>query len=100
MRRGRRQARYLRRCTVIVVVARSVLAPVFRRVTLRRQRPDSGYPCRLDRSIGDSDYVLSRTQTITVPQANGLAIGLVIVGVVGLGIAWALRASWLARLGS
>jgi hypothetical protein len=49
---------------------------------------DSGYPCKIDRSSGNTDFVLSRTSTISVPLtkplAIGLAIGLVLLG----GFAW------------
>lgn len=48
---------------------------------------DSGYPCRIDRSSGASDYVLSQTTTISVPFAGGLAVVLVVAGVGGLLVA-------------
>lgn len=47
---------------------------------------DSGYPCRIEHSGGTSEYAFSRTTTITVPRARQLAIGLLIVGVVGVAI--------------
>ena len=47
---------------------------------------DSGYPCRIDRSSGDSEYLFSRTRKITVPHGDGLAIGLVIARVIVLGL--------------
>ena len=45
---------------------------------------DSGYPCRIARSSGKTEYAFSRTTTITVPRARQLTIGLIIVGVVGV----------------
>ena len=47
---------------------------------------DSGYPCRIDRSSGKTEYAFSKTTTITVPYARQLMIGLLIVGVVGVAI--------------
>ena len=32
---------------------------------------DSGYPCKIDRSSGATEFVLSRGTTITVPRAAG-----------------------------
>lgn len=47
---------------------------------------DSGYPCRIDHSGGESEYAFSRTTTITVPRAQQLAVGLLIIGVVGVAV--------------
>jgi hypothetical protein len=47
---------------------------------------DSGYPCRIDRSSGKTEYAFSKTTTVTVPYARQLTIGLLIVGVVGVAI--------------
>jgi hypothetical protein len=47
---------------------------------------DSGYPCRIGHSGGTSEYAFSRTTTITVPRARQLAVGLLIIGVVGVAI--------------
>jgi hypothetical protein len=45
---------------------------------------DSGYPCRLDRSSGASEYLLSKDLKIPVPFGNVLAFGLTIIGAGGL----------------
>ena len=44
----------------------------------------SGYPCRIDRSGGASDYHLNRARTVSVPYGDELAAGLLVVGVVRL----------------
>lgn len=46
---------------------------------------DSGYPCKIDRSSGMTDFVLSRSTTVSVPLSAWLGIGLVVVGGVMLG---------------
>ena len=45
---------------------------------------DSGYPCRLDRSSGTSEYLFNNDLKIPVPFGNVLAFGLTIVGAGGL----------------
>lgn len=45
---------------------------------------DSGYPCRLDRSSGTSEYLFGEDQTISVPFGTLLAFGLTIIGAGGL----------------
>ena len=45
---------------------------------------DSGYPCRLDRSSGTSEYLFNKDLKIPVPFGNVVAFGLVIVGAGGL----------------
>ena len=45
---------------------------------------DSGYPCRLDRSSGTSEYLLNKNLKIPVPFGNVLAVGLTIFGASGL----------------
>lgn len=45
---------------------------------------DSGYPCRLDRSSGTSEYLFNKDLKIPVPFGNVLAFGLVIIGAGGL----------------
>jgi hypothetical protein len=47
---------------------------------------DSGYPCQIDRSDGDTEYAFSKTTTITVPHARQLMFGLLIVGAVGVAV--------------
>ncbi len=46
---------------------------------------DSGYPCKIDRSSGMTDFVLSNSSTITVPLSAWIGIALVVVGGVLLG---------------
>jgi hypothetical protein len=43
---------------------------------------DSGYPCKISRSSGATDFVF--TSTIGVPLATPLSIGLIVLGVVGI----------------
>ena len=45
---------------------------------------DSGYPCRLDRSSGTSEYLFNKDTKIPVPFGNALAFGLTIIGAGGL----------------
>ena len=45
---------------------------------------DSGYPCRLDRSSGTSEYLFNKDTKIPVPFGNVLAFGLTIIGAGGL----------------
>lgn len=46
---------------------------------------DSGYPCKIDRSSAMTDFVLSRSTTVSVPLSAWLGVGLVVVGGVLLG---------------
>ena len=41
---------------------------------------DSGYPCKLDRSSGATDFVLSRDTTITLPLAWVVIVALAVLG--------------------
>jgi hypothetical protein len=43
---------------------------------------DSGYPCKIDRSSGATDFVLSRATTITLPLAWMVIIGFAVLGCV------------------
>lgn len=46
---------------------------------------DSGYPYKLDRSSGATDFVLSRDTTLTLPLTWLVIIGLAVLG----GLLWA-----------
>lgn len=41
---------------------------------------DSGYPCKLNRSSGATDFVLSRDTTITLPLTWVVIVGLAVLG--------------------
>lgn len=74
----------MRALGIILIVAAAGLAIVSLTVPTCRNYAgtarDSGYPCRIDRSSGATDFVLSRDTTITLPLAWVVIVGLVVLG--------------------
>lgn len=66
-----------------VLVGSALLAPIC--ANYAGTERDSGYPCRVERSNGTTEFVLSRSTTVSVPAAPWLGLGLVVGGSVMLG---------------
>lgn len=66
----------------ILVLGETPLVPQCR--NYRGTDRDSGYPCRLDRSNGNTQYLFSSRSRITIPLGIILAVGLLGGGISGL----------------
>ncbi len=45
---------------------------------------DSGYPCKVQHSSGSTEFIFSRTSSVSVPRAEVVAIVVLGLGVIGL----------------